>query len=118
MSWHIKVHSNPGSPIRGDYECPTDGRFEHTTVRDERGDPPATVACPSCGADSPWRPSAPVARVKLGEVVQGKVMEYPPEAVCLDTRPLAEGMPLSEWRSKQEAITRDINLRRHRAGRR
>jgi hypothetical protein len=117
-NWTLKVRSNPGAPIRGDYECPTCGCFEASPRRDEAGDPPATERCPSCGAVSVWRPSAALGRVKLGEVMQGKVMDYPPGAVCMDTRPLADGMPVHEWRAKQEAITRDINLKRHRDARR
>jgi len=75
----------------------------------------ATAPRNTCGQPSPWRPSAPLTRSKLGELDKGKVMDYPPPHACLDTRPFAEGMPLHEWRAKQEAITRDVNLRRHRA---
>lgn len=135
-SWTLKVRSNPGAPMTADYECPGHGYFSVTVARDENGDPPAAAPCPAatdsigtnvdsgeqvslrCGRPSPWRISAPLGRVKLGEVTQGKVMDYPPGAVCMDTRPLADGMPVHEWRAKQEAITRDINLKRHREARR
>jgi hypothetical protein len=68
-----------------------------------------------CGDFCPWVASAIRGRVKVGELDKGKVMDYPPENVCLDTRPLADGMPYAEWKSKQDKITRDINLKRSRS---
>jgi hypothetical protein len=126
-AWVTKVRGDATAPIAAEFECPDHGRFELTAPRDQL---PDSAPCPRwkpstadpavpvvrCGAVSPWCfPSPGAARVKLGEVVQGKVMEYPPEHVCLDTRPLADGMPLGEWRAKQENITRDLGLKRARA---
>lgn len=67
-----------------------------------------------CAEDSPWRFPMPHGRVKAGEVVQGKSDPRPPESVMLDTRPLADGMPYSEWKAKQDKITADININQHR----
>jgi hypothetical protein len=145
MTWKLTERSNPGAPIRSDYECPVHGYFEATLPRDESGDPPETAECSAsklriclncddeacagcgdwvgvikCGAASPWRPSAPLTRSKLGELDQGKVFDYSmPDRAVLDTRPLADGMPMHEWRAKQLAITRDaaIAQRRQRTGR-
>lgn len=123
--WTLKVRSNPGSPIAANYECPAHGVFTATVPRDASGDPPAEIPCPEledvlpmsgnrCGLTSPWRPTAPLGKVKLGQVVQGKVGEYPPDHMCLDTRELGDGMPKHEWRAKQEKITRDATHRKWR----
>lgn len=117
MSWLRKFRGDSTAPILSDFECPAHGRFEATTPRVDGGAPDSTP-CSTCGASSAWRMPAPRTAVKAGEVVQGKVMEYPPERVCLDTRPLADGMPVHEWRQKQDAITRDIGLELSRAKRR
>jgi hypothetical protein len=47
MTWTLKYHPLPGSPMKVDYECPDCGLFEQTVTRDEHGDPPATIACPN-----------------------------------------------------------------------
>jgi hypothetical protein len=113
MTFTYKFRGDPTAPIASEFECAQHGRFELTQPRDQL---PDATPCPTCAAPSPWRFPAPgAARVKLGEVVQGKVMEYPPEHVCLDTRPLADGMPLAEWKAKQQSITRDLALKRARA---
>lgn len=117
MSWLRKFRGDNTAPIAADYECPAHGRFEATLPR-VAGEAPDTTPCPVCGAPATWCVPSPRGRVKPGEVVQGKVMEYPPESVCLDTRPLADGMPYSEWKAKQDKITRDIGLKRSREMRR
>jgi len=113
-TWALKVRPNPGSPISTNFECEEHGYFTATVPRANDGGPPENWSCPSCEQPSAWRPTAPLGRVKLGEVVRGKVEEYPPGHVGLDTRPLADGMPVHEWRAKQEAITRDMNFRKWR----
>lgn len=124
MSWIFKRRGDRTAPLRAEYLCPIHGRFELTVDR-VNGDAPSEATCPAsldglvlvCRITSPWVISAPAGHVKAGEIVRGKVMDYPPESVCLDTRPLAEGMPYSEWKAKQDTITRDINLKRSRANR-
>lgn len=114
MSWSIKVRGAPTTYEVAEYECPVHGRFAVTVARPA----PDDYECPVCGFAAGWCFPTPHGSVKPGEVVQGKVMEYPPESVCLDTRPLADGMPLSEWRARQQNITRDIGLKRARDRRR
>lgn len=133
MTWTLKVRG-AGGPMLAEYECPAHGRFDATVDRDENGDPPETSECPHepaiqddvhnahgslvfmrrCRYPAPWVASAVAGRVKVGEVDKGKVMDYPPANVCLDTRALADGMPYSEWRATQDKVTRDINLKRAR----
>lgn len=117
MSWIRKFRGDNTAPITSDYDCAEHGRFEATLPR-VGGEAPDTTPCPTCGAPATWCVPSPRGRVKPGEVVQGKVMEYPPEQVCLDTRPLADGMPLAEWKAKQNKITRDLGLKRSRELRR
>lgn len=114
MGWITKVRGDSKAPIAADYECEACGWFALTVSRPA----PDTQPCPTCSAPAPWRFPMPHGRVKPGEIVKGKVMEYPPESVCLDTRPLADGVPYHEWKAKQGVITRDLGLKRSRAGRR
>jgi hypothetical protein len=140
MTFTMKVRGAPSGRVLHDYTCPEHGRFEAEV---DRSEVPDAVSCPKrypprmialfganaeeaeriralhvCGKLSPWAPSPISGRVKLGEVVKGKVMDYPPEHVVMDTRPLADGMPMHEFRAKQMAITRDLNLKKARANRR
>lgn len=151
MTWTKKIRVNPGAALVAEYECPDSdhGRFTLTVQRDANGDPPEEALCPAppndvcmacgalegevcdpwctrcrtcCGKPSPWRPSAVRGRVKLGEVDQGKVMDYPPPNVCLDTRPLADDPSpggYERWKTKQRSLTRDENIaaRRGKTGR-
>lgn len=119
MSWTLRVRPNPGALITAEYECPAHGYFAATLARDTQGDAPARAPCPGdgagpCGELAPWRPSSVASRVSSVSVATGKVGEYPPAAHCLDTRPLADGMPEAEWRAKQSAITRAELVRKRR----
>ena len=136
MTWILRSRGDPTAPIAAEYECPVHGRFTLTVKRPAPDKMPCPVTveiehhcedppCMDCGFTqwqclemAPWRFPTPLGKVKAGEVSQGKVMEYPPDRVCLDTRPLAEGMPYAEWKAKQDNVTRDINLARHRSRRR
>lgn len=123
MPWLLKLRGDSTAPILAEYECPVHGRFEVTAPRPAPDVMPCDFEIESCGNDlcsiaSPWRFPLPRVAVKAGEVSKGKVMDYPPESVCLDTRALADGMPYQEWKSKQDNITRDINLKWHRSRRR
>lgn len=134
MSWTMKLRGDSTAPILSEYECPVHGRFEVTVPRPA----PVELECPvelevpylegnavvtfhRCCKPSPWRFPTPHGRSKPGEVVTGKVMDYPPQNVCLDTRALADDPSPSgyaKWRGKQKAITRDEGLKRARSGRR
>lgn len=62
----------------------------------------------SDGYHSPWVISAPVGRVKAGEVIRGKVAEYPSEHNVMDTRPLADGMPMSEFKARRAKVHGEV----------
>lgn len=94
------------SLIALEFACPDHGRFDATH---ERSSAPDSMPCPQCGRDSPWVISAPMGRVKLGEVSRGKSDAPPPNV--MDTRALGEGMPVSEWRAQRE---KQHNETRHR----
>ena len=101
MTFRVRIRAG-GGLVLADYLCPKHGRFEALQARSETDSAP----CPTCGASSPWAPTPVAGRVKRGEVVQGK-FEPPPNELALDTRALADGMPLSEWRAKRKRINRD-----------
>jgi hypothetical protein len=135
MTWTIKIRSSPGALMTAEYECPLHGRFEATVERDTNGDPPSEVLCRAfemesgwilvasiateptvmatthCNLPSPWTISAPQLKrdsVPCYAAVRGGDSERRPG--MLDTRALAEGQPMSEWKAKQAAATQE---RRH-----
>lgn len=91
-----------GQYIVREYECPDCGAFAMTVERPS----PEVYACPGCGKESTMIASAVAGRVKLGEVSRGGVAEAP-SPYALDTRPLAEGMPLSEFKQKRAKLWRE-----------
>lgn len=70
----------------------------------------------ACGLTSLWSPGGATVRVKAGEVTQGKIETngLPPE-VCMDTRPLADGMPLSEFKARRAKVHADLAINKMRA---
>lgn len=93
--------------ILSDYECATCGIFEALAPSDCDAMP-----CPECGERAPWSPSPVHGRVRLGEVVRGKVAK-PDSPMFLDTRSLGEGEPLREWKARRAKLYAE---RRHREG--
>ena len=100
MSYHVRIRHG-GGLIVAEYRCPEHGLFEVTAQRVDDG-APTEHAC-ECGTVSPWTPSAPKMRVDTvlpTAAVRGGDTERRPG--MLDTRPLAEGMPMAEWRKVQD----------------
>lgn len=118
MTFTIRLRGAPHATELADYECPVHGRFELQVDRPA----PDNAACPvwvtedetrsvPCQHRAEWRISAPGA-VRMGtQLVQGKVGEYPGEQYVMDTRPLADGMPLAEFKSRRAKVHRDIVLK-------
>jgi hypothetical protein len=110
--------------LMAEYLCPVHGRFEVLVERDENGDAPDVVVCNAdfylvkqphtgevmrreggarCDRPATWIISAPQPKalsVPCSAAVRGGDTERRPG--MLDTRPLAEGMPMSEWRKIQK----------------
>lgn len=85
-----------------EYLCPSCGLRVESLQR--RGDEAEIIA--HCDTSAKRVISAPLGRMKLGEAVRGIGGERPPTA--LDTRPLADGMPLKEWkRQRREKAVKD-----------
>jgi len=103
MTFVVKVRGAPSGPMTSEYDCPDHGRFE---AQVDRSSIPDFHPCPDCSALSPWRISAPLFKPQRGAVAQGKIAESPHQ-LALDTRPLAEGMPLREWKKRRAAMWRD-----------
>ncbi len=104
MTFIIKTSGDPTSLIVMEYMCPEHGRFESL---EPRATAPDSLPCPEidphdvdCGLASPWSPSAPKPHMAVGVVQTGSSVERPPTA--LDTRPLADGMKLSEWKKREQ----------------
>ena len=124
MTFTIKLRGAPHATELADFECPTHGRFEARVLRPA----PDRITCPSwvtwdadgevrsvpCAHWAEWRISAPGA-VRMGtQMVQGKIDAYPGEHHVMDTRPLADGMPLAEFKARRAAVHRDIALKQMR----
>lgn len=120
MTWTLKLRGDPTGTIVHEYLCPVHGRFD---VEVERAEVPDSVpcahrddfimegdrACSPCGLSSPWSPSGIVSRVKPGEVIRGKIETNGlPGHVCMDTRPLADGMPLAEFKAKRAKLHAEL----------
>lgn len=122
MTFTIKIHTLPGSPMMSEYECELCGRIEKLVTRDENGDPPETVVCGTdvtegedstelCAEIATLTISAPMIQfwsrppVPIGYA--SKSDEKDPRA--LDTEPLATGkMTKGQWRRWQ----RDLRIER------
>lgn len=106
MTWTLKSRGDSTAPIVSEFECLEHGRFEETVERK------ADVApCPDCGHPSPWVISAPKAKVwsvPCSAVSRGGDNERRPG--MLDTRPLADGMSMRDWRKIQDGHRQE---RRH-----
>lgn len=125
MTWVLRERGDTGGLVRLEFCCPIHGRFEIDVPRSRS---PDEVACPAvveighyatpvyhhCAEMSPWSPSRIIGRVKQGEVVQGKVAEYPGEKYVMSTQALADGMPLEEFKARRAKVHRDIVLERAR----
>jgi hypothetical protein len=83
--------------ILSDYECPTHGCFELMV------DSPAPddVPCPGCCERAVWVPFPVMGKVRMVEAARG-VSDRRPGALAFDTRDLAEGMQMTEWKAKRE----------------
>lgn len=97
----VKIRGGGGYESR-DFSCEEHGVFDALIQRGLREPQP----CPACGRDSEMVMSAPLGRVKLGEVTRGKV-EPAPSPYALDTQPLADGMPLGEFKKQRRKLWDD-----------
>lgn len=96
MTYTVRVRGDSSAPIAVEYMCTAcGGTFGLTVPRPA----PESVPCVVCDGATQLVVSAPMTRVKSGEVIRGGSDERPPWA--LDTRPLADGMPVHEWRAQQ-----------------
>lgn len=93
-----------GTPnVLREYRCEEHGCFELDVPRETSQNP---RPCPTCGAPSERTLTANIAtHVNVG-LFRGK-SDGPRSPLDLDTRPLAEGMPLKEWRAKRSRLHRD-----------
>lgn len=107
MTFTVKISGSPSGLIIAEYRCPDCGVFESLVSRP----PPDDMPCDECGETSPWCMSAPrpkVLSVPCYATVRGGDTERRPN--MLDTRPLAEGMKMADWKKIQRDATRK---RRH-----
>lgn len=82
-----------------EYQCTACGASLESL--EKRSAPAQTIAHPPCDAEAERVISAVAGRLKRGEVTRGASAPRP--ANVMDTRPLAEGMPLKEFRRQRAA---------------
>lgn len=106
MTFTVKTRGDTGSPILAEYACPRHGVFEELVERPS----PDYMPCPECNDVSPWTITvAPAFKPQYGAVHTGKVDDAPsPHAV--DTRAIADGMPVTEWRELRAKKRRERRL--------
>jgi hypothetical protein len=136
MTWTIKVRGAITGVVQSEYRCPVHGVFEAIVQRDENGDPPDVETCPvletpwfspgssapvhvsTCGYPCPWTMTqAPPGRVRATEVVRGKA-DPAPTPHALDTRALAEGMDLGEFKERRARMWNDVEYKQFKEDRR
>lgn len=96
-------------PVMYDYQCPDHGVFDR--LMDRRED--TTTAECDCGHQSPRVLSPNRGKVRMGEVTRGKSDPLPSQV--MDTRPLADGMPLAEFkkmRADKHRIERHAQIKK------
>ncbi len=98
MTFTIRIRGDHTAPISQDFACYDCGPFSALTSRDDD-----TAPCPDCDNPAEWVMSAPHGSVRLAEVVRGGVAKAD-SPMFLDTRPLAEGMSMTEWKAKREKL--------------
>ena len=124
MSFTIKIRGDASAPMLCVYTCPEHGAFDAEVMRDETGGAPEVIPCGEevalgtvahpltgapaveygrCSLAATWTPSAVACRVRRIEAVKGK-WEAPERKTFLDTRELAEGMDIDDFRAKRSAV--------------
>ena len=87
-----------------EYGCPEHGPFDLTVDLSTSSQP---RPCPTCGSLSERTLNANIhTRIDHLSFVRGKSAEKP-TPLAMDTRPLAEGMPLKEWKARRRKLWRD-----------
>ena len=96
MTWTLKTRGASAQPILKDFLCDNCGPCSALAPRDIDG-----IPCPDgCGAIARWVISAPFVGPERATVDRGSVQRAE-NPKWLDTRALAEGMSLKEFRAKR-----------------
>ncbi len=98
MTFTVRIRGDHTAPIARDFACHDCGPFSAVVDRDTN-----TCPCPDCGAPTPFVLSPVRGSVRLAEVVRGGVAKAD-SPMYLDTKPLAEGMSMTEWKAKREKL--------------
>jgi hypothetical protein len=104
VTYTVKVRGAPSRVIAAEYHCEFCGRFELDVERTAEGDAPDVQRCPECNEPSVWCVSSPLARVQKVTAAKHGKSEKPERETWLDTRNIAEGQPLYEFREERAAM--------------
>ncbi len=97
--------------VLDDFLCPTHGRFESFVEWNVE-----LVACPTCGEPSPWSPETAPA-FKAQHAYAGSTMKSDAHQVegIMNTRAIAEGQPVREWKKERAEYWRVRDEKKWRA---
>lgn len=116
MSFIRKHSGDITKPVVATYTCPEHGEFDAEVERDEKGEAPDEIQCPlppmrdpdarwdaeTCGMAT-WTPTPIACRVRRIEAIKGR-WEKPERQTFLDTRNLAEGQDIDDFRADRAAV--------------
>jgi hypothetical protein len=89
--------------ILADYHCPDHGSFESMV----ESPAPDDIPCPDCLGPSHWVPFPVMGKVRMVEAARGTA-DTRPGPLAFDTRAIAEGQPISEWRAQREKAWNEV----------
>lgn len=84
-----------------EYHCPDCAETFDDTVPSP---PPDTIECPVCSGPSHRIMSAPAVHVTFAVTASRGANDAKPHPMAMDTRPLAEGQPLREWKKERAKL--------------
>lgn len=103
----IRLRGAPPALVCREYLC-----LEHGTF-DVLADPRSTChPCPECDATCDRAMSAPAVHTQFAVSASRGANDAKPHAMTMDTRPLAEGMPLKEWKAARKKLWAEQDRKR------
>lgn len=97
------------SLVSRDYQCATcDVTFDDTVTNP----PPATIVCPVCSGPAQLTISAPAVHTLFTVGVTRGRNDAKPHPDAMDTRAIAEGQPIHEWKAERKKVWEQDRKRR------
>lgn len=95
-----------------EYVCPSGHRTERLVKRSR---PPRSVPCESCGGKAKRCISAVRHKTVWGSAANRGKSDPPPCPTAMDTRSIAEGQSVDEWRAGRQKVWQEHDRKKRRA---